>query len=139
MRNLEDFIQVGRERFAAIGPEAAAVFDALIVDYRQVLDADRAALAFADVERARTRAEVDHHEIEKAAGAAHWSKGLAPVQLKEFLHRQEVDYIEQVIETAGGDKEKAAEMLGISMATLYRKLASPSSEVEAEVVQRQAM
>ena len=31
------------------------------------------------------------------------------------------------------------ETLGISMATLYRKLASPSSEDEAEVVQRQAV
>jgi DNA-binding NtrC family response regulator len=82
---------------------------------------------------------IDPMLVEKAAGAAQWSKGLAPMQLKEFLHRQEVDYIEQVIETAGGDKEKAAEMLGISMATLYRKLASPSLEDEAEVVQRQAM
>ena len=82
---------------------------------------------------------IDPMLVEKAAGAAQWSKGLAPMQLKEFLHRQEVDYIEQVIETAGGDKEKAAQMLGISMATLYRKLASPSSEDEAEVVQRQAV
>jgi transcriptional regulator with PAS, ATPase and Fis domain len=49
------------------------------------------------------------------------------MQLKEFLHGQEVNYIEQVIQSAGGDKEKAAHMLGISMATLYRKLA-PSSE-----------
>jgi DNA-binding protein Fis len=45
-----------------------------------------------------------------------------------------------VIQSAGGDKEKAAQMLGISMATLYRKLASPSSEDEAVVerVQQQA-
>jgi len=75
--------------------------------------------------------------VEKAAGAAQWSRGLPPMQLKEFLHRQEVDYIEQVIQAAGGDKEKAAEMLGISMATLYRKLAAPCTdeEVEAEKVQ----
>jgi len=64
---------------------------------------------------------------EMAAGAAQWSRGLPPKQLKEFLHGQEVNYIEQVIQSAGGDKEKAAQMLGISMATLYRKLA-PSSE-----------
>ncbi len=83
---------------------------------------------------------IDPLLAEKAAGAAQWSKGLPPVQLKEFLHRQEVDYIEQVIQTAGGDKEKAAQMLGISMATLYRKLAAPSSDDEAEVerIQRQA-
>ncbi|HTS19411.1 MAG TPA: sigma-54 dependent transcriptional regulator [Verrucomicrobiae bacterium] len=76
---------------------------------------------------------------EKAAGAAQWSRGLPPIPLKEFLHRQEVDYIEQVIQAAGGDKEKAAEMLGISMATLYRKLAAPCADeqVEAEKVQSQ--
>ncbi|HVM60730.1 MAG TPA: sigma-54 dependent transcriptional regulator [Verrucomicrobiae bacterium] len=76
---------------------------------------------------------------EKAAGAVPWSRGLPPMQLKEFLHRQEVDYIEQVIQVAGGDKEKAAEMLGISMATLYRKLAAPcvDEQVEAEKVQPQ--
>ena len=81
---------------------------------------------------------IDPMLVEKAAGAAAWSRGLAPMQLKEFLHRQEVDYIEQVIESAGGDKEKAAQMLGISMATLYRKLATPSPEAEVEVAQRQA-
>jgi len=81
---------------------------------------------------------IDPLLAEKAAGAAQWGKGVPPMQLKEFLHRQEVEYIEQVIEAAGGDKERAAEMLGISMATLYRKLASPLSEDEVEVAQRQA-
>ena len=66
---------------------------------------------------------------EKAAGAAQWSRGLPPMQLKEFLHGQEVNYIEQVIQAAGGDKEKAAQMLGISMATLYRKLAPTPDDV----------
>ena len=50
------------------------------------------------------------------------------MQLKEFLHRQEVSYIEQAIQHVGGDKEKAAELLGISMATLYRKLAPVSAD-----------
>ena len=83
---------------------------------------------------------IDPVLAEKAAGAAQWSRGLPPMQLKEFLHHQEVDYIEQVIQAAGGDKEKAAEMLGISMATLYRKLAAPSTEDEvgAEKVQPSA-
>jgi DNA-binding NtrC family response regulator len=80
-----------------------------------------------------TEPVIDPLLAEKAAGAAQWSKGLPPVQLKEFLHRQEVDYIEQVIQAAGGDKEKAAQMLGISMATLYRKLAAPSPDDEAEI------
>jgi DNA-binding protein Fis len=32
------------------------------------------------------------------------------------------------LEAAGGDKEKAALMLGISLATLYRKLADEDKE-----------
>ena len=43
--------------------------------------------------------------------------------LKDFLHQQETHYIDQAILIAGGDKERAAELLGISMATLYRKIA----------------
>jgi DNA-binding NtrC family response regulator len=72
---------------------------------------------------------VDAQLAEMAAGAAQWSRGLPPMQLKEFLHGQEVNYIEQVIQSAGGDKEKAAQMLGISMATLYRKLAPVTEEL----------
>ena len=52
------------------------------------------------------------------------------MQLREFLRRQEASYIEQVIQQSGGDKEKAAETLGISMATLYRKL-GPAEELES--------
>ena len=59
---------------------------------------------------------------DKSAGAAQCARGFPQVQLKEFLRRQEVQYIEQAIRMTGGSKEKAAEMLGISMATLYRKL-----------------
>jgi len=63
---------------------------------------------------------------DKLAGAAQCAKGFPLIQLKDFLRRQEVQYIEQAIRTAGGSKEKAAETLGISMATLYRKL-SPNA------------
>jgi len=42
--------------------------------------------------------------------------------LKTFLRDQEVSYLNRALEQAGGDKEKAAQMLGISLATLYRKL-----------------
>jgi DNA-binding NtrC family response regulator len=68
----------------------------------------------------------------QAASAAQWSKSGAPLQLKEFLHQQEVFYIEQAIKAAGGSKDKAAELLGISMATLYRKLA-PSAAAQYDV------
>ena len=69
---------------------------------------------------------------DKLAGVMPWTKGnQPPMMLKDFLHQQEVVYIQQAIRAAGGSKEKAAEMLGISMATLYRKLApTPASDSE---------
>jgi transcriptional regulator with PAS, ATPase and Fis domain len=59
----------------------------------------------------------------QAASAAQWAKGFPTMSLKEFLHQQEVTFIQHAIQAVGGSKEKAAEALGISMATLYRKLA----------------
>ncbi|MCM8532993.1 MAG: sigma-54 dependent transcriptional regulator, partial [Lentisphaeraceae bacterium] len=41
--------------------------------------------------------------------------------LKSYLREKEKDYISKVLEVAGGEKEKAADMLGISLATFYRK------------------
>jgi transcriptional regulator with PAS, ATPase and Fis domain len=43
--------------------------------------------------------------------------------LKTFLRDQEVAHLNRALAFTGGDKEKAAELLGISLATLYRKLA----------------
>ncbi|MFA5204055.1 MAG: sigma-54 dependent transcriptional regulator [Lentisphaeria bacterium] len=42
--------------------------------------------------------------------------------LKSFLRAKERDYIQMVLNQCGGNKEKAAELLGISLATFYRKL-----------------
>jgi DNA-binding NtrC family response regulator len=42
--------------------------------------------------------------------------------LDEFIQQQERSYIEATLERCGGSREKAANMLGISMATLYRKV-----------------
>ena len=42
--------------------------------------------------------------------------------LKDFLKDQELVYLNRALSQTGGDKEKAAHMLGISLATLYRKL-----------------
>ena len=46
--------------------------------------------------------------------------------LRVFLRSKEQEYLQQVIKAVGGDKEKAADALKISLATLYRKL--PKSE-----------
>ncbi|MBU6402950.1 MAG: sigma 54-interacting transcriptional regulator, partial [Verrucomicrobia bacterium] len=42
--------------------------------------------------------------------------------LKDFVREQELAYISRALAQVGGDKEKAAELLGVSLATLYRKL-----------------
>lgn len=44
--------------------------------------------------------------------------------LKAFLHEKEKEFLQKTIESVNGDKEKAANELGISLATLYRKLPS---------------
>jgi DNA-binding NtrC family response regulator len=43
--------------------------------------------------------------------------------LRNFLREQELGYVNRALAQTGGDKEKAAELLGVSVATLYRKLA----------------
>jgi DNA-binding NtrC family response regulator len=47
--------------------------------------------------------------------------------LKSFLREQELAYLNRALACTGGDKDKAAEMLGVSLATLYRKLAEAES------------
>jgi DNA-binding NtrC family response regulator len=42
--------------------------------------------------------------------------------LKAFLREQQKEYLQQILSNTGGDKEKAAKALKISLATLYRKL-----------------
>jgi two-component system response regulator AtoC len=49
------------------------------------------------------------------------SQPLGP--LKDFLREQELGYVNRALALAGGDKEKAAQLLNVSVATLYRKLA----------------
>lgn len=44
------------------------------------------------------------------------------VPLKNFLREQETAFISRALEQTGGNKEKAARLLEISVATLYRKL-----------------
>jgi two-component system, NtrC family, response regulator PilR len=45
--------------------------------------------------------------------------------LKAFLRQKEKEYLELVLKSFGGDKEKTAKALRISLATLYRKLPEP--------------
>jgi transcriptional regulator with PAS, ATPase and Fis domain len=56
----------------------------------------------------------------KSSAASHNGDALKP--LKNHLHDQELVYIQRALELSGGDKEIAAQQLGVSLATLYRKL-----------------
>ena len=40
------------------------------------------------------------------------------------MRDQELTYINRAFSQASGDKEKAAQILGVSLATLYRRLSS---------------
>jgi len=42
--------------------------------------------------------------------------------LKEAVHRFEREYIANTVRRLGGSKDQAAEALGLSLATLYRKM-----------------
>lgn len=53
--------------------------------------------------------------------AAETAAQLRGQSLKAFLRAKERDYIQSVLNQCGGNKEKAAEALGISLATFYRK------------------
>ena len=53
-------------------------------------------------------------------GNGNSKSGVEP--LKDFLREQEVSYLNRALLCANGDKERAAQLLGISLATLYRKL-----------------
>ena len=50
------------------------------------------------------------------------------VPLKTFLRQQEQAHLIRAIQQCGGDKEQAALLLGISIATLYRRLAEEDAE-----------
>ncbi|PYJ03570.1 MAG: DNA-binding response regulator [Verrucomicrobia bacterium] len=48
--------------------------------------------------------------------------------LKSFLRDQEQAHLSRALQQCGGDKERAALMLGVSLATLYRKLSGEEKE-----------
>jgi two-component system response regulator AtoC len=72
-------------------------------------------------------ADLPPHIVSEALGEkAEQARATMPVgqKLDEFIQQQERGYIEATLEHCGGAREKAATMLGISMATLYRKVES---------------
>jgi DNA-binding NtrC family response regulator len=68
-----------------------------------------------------TTTSIESDAVSKPGGLAPGPVMLGP--LKDFLREQELNYLNRALTYTGGNKEKAAELLGISLATLYRKLA----------------
>ncbi|MEA3187083.1 MAG: two-component system, NtrC family, response regulator AtoC, partial [Chthoniobacter sp.] len=64
------------------------------------------------------------HVVRQANSPLPEESGSLPVgqSLDEYIRDHERRYIEETIKFNGGSREKGAKMLGISMATLYRKL-----------------
>jgi DNA-binding NtrC family response regulator len=50
------------------------------------------------------------------------------IPLKDYLREQEHAYLNRVMERCSGDKEQAAIVLGVSLATLYRKLSGEEKD-----------
>ncbi len=72
---------------------------------------------------------VSHASLGKpAASAGPATEAFMGKSLKAFLRDKEKEFLSQVLNKAQGDKEKAAQMLKISLATLYRKLPEEPSK-----------
>ena len=67
-----------------------------------------------------TRVTEHKPSIEAFGGSV--SAGGDSASLKTFLKQKEKEYIGQILNASGGDKEKAAETLKVNLSTLYRKL-----------------
>jgi DNA-binding NtrC family response regulator len=50
------------------------------------------------------------------------------ISLKDYMREQEHAYLNRVMERCSGDKEQAAIVLGVSLATLYRKMSGEEKE-----------
>jgi two-component system, NtrC family, response regulator PilR len=77
--------------------------------------------------------------VAEGVGEAHLCEVTQPiVPLKAFLRDQELAYLQRALIHADGSKEKAAELLGVSLATIYRKLSEDidSAAASADAAQR---
>ena len=125
--------EVGKAKNApVIGDEAARLL--LAYDWpgnvRELENCMRHALTFAgsgEIQPKDLPARVAEHK--GAAAAGHVAPSAAKAvdaannsSLKSFLRQKEREYIGEILNAEGGDKEKAAERLKVNLSTLYRKL-----------------
>ncbi len=90
---------------------------------RELENAIERACALCD-DNAITIGDLPPHIVRESIGSTPHNNGTLPLgqKLEEFINEQEHRFIEQTIKLNMGNREKAAKMLGISIATLYRKL-----------------
>jgi DNA-binding NtrC family response regulator len=65
---------------------------------------------------------------EAAGEDVHGATAVSAQSLKAFLRQQEQAYLNRVLEQCSGSKEQAALVLGVSLATLYRKLSGEEKD-----------
>lgn len=122
-RTLPEWVRPAGER-TPIAPEQI-----LLLEGKTREEIERIRSEVAAYERLDQESDSYRSETGLPAGAP-YPGSLQPVgPLKDFLHDQELNYLNLALAQADGDKEKAAQLLGISVATLYRKLGG--EEVEA--------
>ena len=115
----------GEKILPEIAPEAQAALEAYDWpgNVRELENAIKHALTFrqkgSPITKAVLPAKITDFKAEPAP-IGHSSDGNA--SLKSFLKAKEKEYIEQILNSTGGDKEKAAEALKVNLSTLYRKL-----------------
>ena len=114
--------------YPAITPEACAVLEhySWPGNVRELENAIKHAITFARDNR------ITLDVLPPKIMASQQASGTMPKQdpldadrcksLKSFLREQEKEYLNKVLHSTGGDKERAAKSLKISLATLYRKL-----------------
>jgi len=64
----------------------------------------------------------EHKPAPESISDIHMTDATSSASLKTFLKQKEKEYIGQILNASGGDKEKAAETLKVNLSTLYRKL-----------------
>lgn len=120
------------ERVPSITPDTASVLASYDWpgNVRELENAIRHALAFLqegdDITPDLLPPKILSHKVEPQAEAGSVALGAgltsSNTSLKSFLKQKEREYIEHILSTTGGDKEKAAETLKVNLSTLYRKL-----------------
>jgi DNA-binding NtrC family response regulator len=114
-----------------ISPEVVAILETYSWpgNVRELENAIRHAMTFAkdslittDVLPPKIRQAMSGMPPPPAAGTSDSIDPERCKSLKAFLRTKEKEYLQQILSFTGGDKEKAAKALDISLATLYRKL-----------------